>query len=108
MSDFVQPYGQQPARLLCPWGSSGKNTGVGCRALLQGTFLTQGSNLRLAYLPTLTGGFFTTSATWEALPLQIEKPKHRVVRDSARFHSYRVSGLSYTQVAIYMIQGMSH
>ena len=28
------PYGLQPARLLCPWDSPGKNTGVGCHALL--------------------------------------------------------------------------
>ena len=28
----------------CPWDSPGKNTGVGCHALLQGIFLTQGSN----------------------------------------------------------------
>ena len=27
---------------LCPWNSPEKNTGVGCRALLQGIFLTQG------------------------------------------------------------------
>ena len=27
-----------------PWGSPGKNTGVGCRFLLQKIFLTQGSN----------------------------------------------------------------
>ena len=33
----------QPVRLLCPWGSPGKNTGVGCH-FLQGIFLTQGSN----------------------------------------------------------------
>ena len=45
MSDSLQPHGLQPARLLCPWDSPGKNTGVGCRALLQGIFLTQGSNL---------------------------------------------------------------
>ena len=32
------------ARLLCPWDSPGKNTGVGCHALLQGIFLTQSSN----------------------------------------------------------------
>ena len=38
------PTGLQPARLLCPWDSSAKNTGVGCHALLQGTFQTQGSN----------------------------------------------------------------
>ena len=34
----------QPARLLCPWAFPGKNTGVGCHVLLQGMFLTQGSN----------------------------------------------------------------
>ena len=28
--------------LLCPWGSPGKNTGVGCHALFQGIFPTQG------------------------------------------------------------------
>ena len=30
--------------VLCPWDSPGKNTGVGCHFLLQGIFLTQGSN----------------------------------------------------------------
>ena len=34
MSDSVRPYGQQPTRLLCPWDSPGKNTGVGCHFLL--------------------------------------------------------------------------
>ena len=43
VSDSLRPCGLQPARLLCPW-DSGKNTGVGCHALLQGTFPTQGSN----------------------------------------------------------------
>ena len=38
-------------RLLCPWDSPGKNTGVGCHFLPQGTFPTQGSKLRL--LPLL-------------------------------------------------------
>ena len=32
------------ARLLCPWDSPGKNTGVGNHALLQGVFPTQGSS----------------------------------------------------------------
>ena len=27
-------YGQQPTRLLCPWDSPGKNTGMGCHLLL--------------------------------------------------------------------------
>ena len=30
-----RPYGLQPDRLLCPWDLPGKNTGVGCHALLQ-------------------------------------------------------------------------
>ena len=35
MSDSVWPHGLQPTRLLCPWDSPGKNTGVGCHFLLQ-------------------------------------------------------------------------
>ena len=31
-------------RLLCPWDSLGKNTGVGCHALLHGIFPIHGSN----------------------------------------------------------------
>ena len=34
----------------CPWDSPGKNTGVGCHALIQGIFLTQASNPRLLHL----------------------------------------------------------
>ena len=43
-ADSLWPHGLQPARLLCPWESPGKNTRVGCHALLQGNLLTQGSN----------------------------------------------------------------
>ena len=32
---FLRPHGLQPSRLLCPWDSPGKNTGVGCHFLLQ-------------------------------------------------------------------------
>ena len=35
MSDSLQPHGLELARLLYPWDSPGKNTGVGCHALLQ-------------------------------------------------------------------------
>ena len=38
-----------PTRLLSPWNSPGKNTGVGCHLLLQGNFPTQGSNPGLLY-----------------------------------------------------------
>ena len=38
------PHGQQPSRLLCPWDSPDKNTGVSGHFLLQGIFPTQGLN----------------------------------------------------------------
>ena len=49
VSDSLRPHGLWPTRLLWPWTSPGKtspgkNTGVGCHSLLQGIFLTQGSN----------------------------------------------------------------
>ena len=43
------PCGLEPTRLLRPWDSPGKNTGVGYHFLLQGIFLTQGSNLGLLH-----------------------------------------------------------
>ena len=52
-------------RLLCPWDSPGKNTGMGCHFLLQGIFLTQGSNPHLRS-PALADGFFIASTIWEA------------------------------------------
>jgi len=39
MCDSLQPYG-----LYSPWDSPGQNTEVSSRSLLQGIFLTQGSN----------------------------------------------------------------
>ena len=62
----LRPYGPWCTRLLYPWDSSGKNTGVGCHALLQGIFPTQESNPCLLS-PALTDGFF--SSTWEALSI---------------------------------------
>ena len=48
-------------------GFSSKNTGVGCRALLQGIFLTQGSNLHLLQL--LHGIFLTQGSNLHLLQL---------------------------------------
>ena len=47
--DSLWPHGLQPTRLLCPWNSPSRNTGVGCHFLLQGIFPTQGSNLGLPH-----------------------------------------------------------
>ena len=63
MSNSLRLCGLYPARLLCPWDFPGKNTGMGCHALLQRIFPTQGSDPHLS--PALVGGFFITSSSWE-------------------------------------------
>ena len=40
-----------PTRLLCPWITQVKNTGMSCHFLLQGIFPTQGLNMCLLCLP---------------------------------------------------------
>ena len=42
MFNSLRPHGPHPTSLLSPWDYLGKNTGVGCHALLQGIFPTQG------------------------------------------------------------------
>ena len=47
MSNSLKPYGLWATKILCPWDSPGKNTGVSCHSLLQRIFPTQGLKLRL-------------------------------------------------------------
>ena len=47
---LCNPMNCKAAKLLCPWDSSGKNTGVGSHALLQRIVLTQGWNANILYL----------------------------------------------------------
>ena len=68
MSDSLQPCGLQATRLLCPWDSPGKNTGVVCHALLQGIFATWGLNVRLFCL-----------LNWQGVLYQ-EKPNNDYVK----------------------------
>ena len=67
VSDSLRPYGLSPSRLLCPWDSPGKNTGVGCCALLQGSFRPRNWTRISLTSPVLAGGFFIIRVTWEAL-----------------------------------------
>ena len=60
-SDSLRPYGLQPTRLLCPRDFPGKNTGEGCHFLLQGIFLTQGSNPHFLHLLYLQADSFPLS-----------------------------------------------
>ena len=65
MSDCVWPYGLQPTR-LCPWDSASKNTGVGCRALLQGSSPPRDWSEFLKSLHWQAGSL-PLGATWKAL-----------------------------------------
>ena len=53
----------QPARLLCPWDSPCKNTGVGSSP---GDLPDPGIEPMSLSSPVMPGKFFNTSATWEA------------------------------------------
>ena len=52
VSDYLWPHGLQPARLLCPWSFPGKNTGVGCHFLFQGSSWSKDQ----AHWEALSGG----------------------------------------------------
>ena len=62
VSDSSRPHGLQPTRLLHPWDFPAKNIEVDCHFLLQGIFLTQGTNLCLLHCR-----FFTTESPEEPL-----------------------------------------
>ena len=59
VAKYLQLYGLEPARFLCPQDFPNKNAGVGCHFLHQGIFLTQGINPHLMS-PALTGRVFAT------------------------------------------------
>ena len=98
LSDFLRLYGLYHTKLLCPWESPDKNTGVGCRALLQGIFLTQGWNPHLCLLCSLH---------WQMGSLSLAPPRKppkmliaqcawflTVVSDSLQSMDYRAPGSS--------------
>ena len=49
VSNSLRRHVLQPTRLLCPWDSPGKNTGVNCHVLLQRILPTQELNLGLLH-----------------------------------------------------------
>jgi len=77
VSESLRPHGLLPTQLLCPWNSPGKNTGVGCHALLQGIFPTQGSNpcllwlLQLLHCRQILYRWATREAPYRILPVRI-------------------------------------
>ena len=66
MSNSLRPFRLWPAKLLCPWDSPGKNTVVGCHALLQRIFPTQQQNCVFCD-SCISGGFFTAKPLGQVL-----------------------------------------
>ena len=81
MPDSVRPCGLQPARLLSPWDSPGKNAGVGFHAFSRESFQPRDQTCILFCLLHWQAGPFTTKAAWEdqRLPYEALSP-----------HSYRL------------------
>ena len=58
----LRPHGLLPSRLLRPWDFPAKNTGMGCRFLLQRIFNPDsGIEPKSLRSPAWAGGFFTTN-----------------------------------------------
>ena len=74
VSDSLQPCGLQPNRLLYPWNSPGKNTGVGSHSLLQGIFLTQESNPGFLYCQQILYGLSHQESPDPIIPTDIREP----------------------------------
>ena len=69
VSDSLRPHRLEPARILCPGNSPGKNTAVSSHSLSQGIFLTQGSNWSFLHCRSIlhrraTRGFSGYTLCW--------------------------------------------
>ena len=70
---------------------------MGCHFLLQGIFLTHGSNLHLLCLLTMAGGFFTT-----------EPPRKPLVAASGDYSSLQCKGFSMQWLLLLQIMDSRH
>ena len=85
VSNSLWPHGLQPTRLLPPWDSPGKTTGVGCHFLLQGIFPTQGLNPGLLHsrqtlLPLSHQGSLCQISGWPLNNIQVGQTQAVLLR----------------------------
>ena len=90
---LCDPHGLEPTRLLCSRDFPGKNTGVDCHFLLQGIFLTQGSNTLLCLLSLRR--ILDHLSHWESLPLGWGRAKESWL--STRGHPETIDSMSQRQ-----------
>ena len=85
---FVTPSTASP-RLLCSWDSPGKNTGVGCHALVHGSSWPRDQT----QVSCIAGGFFTHWTTWEPRWIISVPFSRSVVSNSLLPHGLQHAGL---------------
>ena len=92
---FLTPW-TVAARFFCPWDSPSKNTRVGCHFLIQGIFLTHGSNPSLPYSRqilyhgTAFEAMFSTSSKISSVMLQpIRLLMHLISKNLSRLSSFK-------------------
>ena len=101
------PHRRQPTRLLCPWDSPGKNTGVGCHFLLQ-CMTVKSKNEVAQSCPTLSDhmdwslpgssahGIFQASVLeWGAIAFSYDKTRQHIKKQRHYFANKVPSSQSY-------------
>ena len=96
VSNFLWPHGLYPSKLLCPWHFPGKNTGMGCLFLVQGTFMTQELDLHLLHLLHCRQ-FFTSSICFI----------HGYIMDIVLLHIWVYYGYSIASLYGYLVPSYS-
>ena len=86
----LRPHGLQPTRLLCPWDSPSKNTGVACHFFFQGIFPIQGSNPCLLH--------------WQADSLLLNRQRSPISFIYFQPKSSLSSPLPLTHLMLYLLQ----
>ena len=61
---FCDPHGLQSTKLLCPWDSLAKNTGMGCHAFLKEIVPTQGVNPNLLHYKQILYHLSHQGSSW--------------------------------------------
>ena len=72
MSNSVRPHRRQPTRLLCPWDSPGKNTGVGCHFHTTWVLLYLGNPKPIS----LTSSIYRRRRQWQPTPVLLPGKSH--------------------------------
>ena len=92
---FLTPW-TVAARFFCPWDSPSKNTRVGCHFLIQGIFLTHGSNPSLPYSRQILyhrtafeAMLSTNSKISSVMPQPIRLLMHLISKNLSRLSSFK-------------------